>query len=224
LPLSAAGQSAPPAATPGPPPPSNAPPGNEPPPPLAESPLNTRAQPEPAPVPPPAASESSPPEPEAPPPAAAEPESPGPDFGPFSRGSKRLSILLGTASTGSDTYFILGGGIGYFVVNGLELGLDYEAWLFGDPFIHRLSPGVRYVFGFVPTIKPYVGVFYRHTFVEDYDDFDQWGARAGIFYAPRRARVFIGGGAVYERLFDCTSSSVVDCDSVYPELMVGISF
>ena len=181
--------------------------------------MNTRAEPQPAPAPAASVAVTTTPEPEAP--AEAEPKKK--DWGPFAKGSKRLSILVGTASTGSDTYFILGGGLGFFVVNGLELGLDYEAWLGGDPFIHRLSPGVKYVLGFVPTIKPYVGIFYRRTMIADYDDFSQWGGRVGAFFAPARAKLFVGGGAVYERLFDCSDSSVVDCDSWYPEVMVGIS-
>jgi len=194
--------------------------------------MNTRAQPAPAAAPPPPATTTTATattsatattaavsEPEAP--QEAEPK--GKDWGPFAKGSKRLSLLVGTGYTGGDNYFILGGGLGFFVVNGLELGLDYEAWIGGDPFIHRLSPGAKFVLGFVPRIKPYVGIFYRRTMVANYDDFSQWGARVGAFYAPPRGRVFVGGGAVYERLFDCDDSGVVDCDSWYPEVMVGIS-
>jgi hypothetical protein len=144
--------------------------------------------------------------------------------GPFSAHSLRLSLLIGSGSSASDTYFILGGGVGYYLIDGLELGLDYEAWIGGEPVMHRLSPGVRYVLHFVPTIKPYVGAFYRHTFVNNYDDLNYFGARAGLYYAPPGGRVYLGGGAVYERLLNCTSSSFVDCDTVYPEIFVGIAF
>jgi hypothetical protein len=150
-------------------------------------------------------------------------QAPPEERGPFSRGAIRLTLLLGTGSSATDTYFILGAGVGYFLLDGLELGLDYEAWLGGDPVMHRLSPELRYVFHMVPVIKPYIGTFYRHTFVADYDDLDYIGGRAGIFYVPKQSRVYIGGGAVYERLLDCKSNSLVDCDTVYPEIAIGVT-
>ena len=144
--------------------------------------------------------------------------------GPFSQGSVRLTLLLGTGYSRDDTYFIIGGGLGYYLVNGLEVGLDYEAWLFASPVMHRLSPEARYVFHMVPLIKPYAGVFYRRTFVmEDNPDYNQVGARLGAYYVPRSGRMYIGGGAVYEKTLDCTDSKYLDCDSWYPEISVGIS-
>ncbi len=41
---------------------------------------------------------------------------------------------------------MLGVGVGYFFVNGLEVGLDYEAWVAATPSLQRLSPEARYVF------------------------------------------------------------------------------
>ena len=106
--------------------------------------------------------EVAPPPPPPPPPDEPEPVAPR---GPFSKGAVRLTLLLGTASTYNDTYFIIGGGVGYYLLNGLEVGLDYEAWLFANPVIQRLSPEARYVFHMVPVLKPYVGTFYRRNFV-----------------------------------------------------------
>jgi len=142
--------------------------------------------------------------------------------GLFARGSKRLSLLAGWGTAAGDDYLILGAGFGYYVLSHLELGLDYEVWLFGDPTLQRLSPGVRYVLEFGP-LKPYVGAFYRHTFVSDYQDFDQVGGRLGVYLIPRRG-LFAGLGAVYERLLDCDDDSVFDCDSVYPEVTIGFAF
>jgi hypothetical protein len=153
--------------------------------------------------------------------ASAEPAD-APDRSPFAAGRSRISVLVGSGSTGDDTYLILGAGIGHYILRGLELGVDYEAWLFGDPVLHRLSPEVRYVFAFVPRIQPYVGAFYRHTFVSDFDDLDSVGARGGINFAPR-GPLTIGAGAVYERQLSC-NESVIDCDSVYPELTLAFSF
>ncbi|MEI9935749.1 MAG: hypothetical protein WDO69_00860 [Pseudomonadota bacterium] len=185
------------------------------------------ASPDPETPPPPADTEFAPTAPSepgevAPPPQTDQPEPPAPR-GPFSAHSVRLTLLLGTGSTRTDTYFIIGGGVGYFLVDGLEVGADYEAWLFAKPVLQRLSPEARYVFHMVPVIKPYIGAFYRHTFVSDYDDLNSVGGRAGIYYVPRSGRIWIGGGAVYERTLDCTSSEFVDCDSVYPEISIGVS-
>ena len=165
---------------------------------------------------------TTPPEAAPPPPPPDEPEPVAPR-GPFSKGAVRLTLLLGTASTYNDTYFIIGGGVGYYRLNGLEVGLDYEAWLFANPVIQRLSPEVRYVFHMVPVLKPYVGTFYRRNFVVDHDDYNQVGGRVGGYFIPKSNRMFIGAGAVYERTLDCTSSALVDCDSWYPEISIGVS-
>jgi hypothetical protein len=177
---------------------------------------------EPAPPPPPPPTYNEPPPP--PPEPAPPPEEPDRSAGAFAGGSTRLSLLIGTGYTPTDNYLILGAGVGRYLADGLELGLDYEMWIFAEPVMHRLSPGLKYVFHMVPVIKPYVGAFYRHTFVNDYDDLNYVGGRGGIYYAPKNGRMYVGGGAVYEHLLDCTDSAFVDCDSVYPEIFVGIAF
>jgi hypothetical protein len=203
-----------------PPPDGTAPaptPGGEPPPPLADSPL-VQDQPPP---PPPSYEDTA----VAPPPPEEAPPPPRRSAGPFSRGSVRLSLLIGTGSSINDTYLILGAGAGYYLLDGLELGLDYEAWILAEPVMNRLSPGLRYVFHMVPVIKPYIGGFYRHTFVgNDIEDWDSLGARGGIYYVPPNGGLYVGGGAVYEHLLGCTNSTFVDCDDVYPEIFVGVSF
>jgi len=176
----------------------------------------------PAAPPSPAATVTASTAPNAPPDEAAGEPVDTPDRSPFAAGRSRVSLLVGSGSTGDDTYLILGAGIGHYILRGLEVGIDYEAWLFGDPVLHRLSPEVRYVFAFVPRIQPYVGAFYRHTFVSDFDDLDSVGARGGINFAPR-GPLTIGAGAVYERQLSC-NESVIDCDSVYPELTLAFSF
>jgi hypothetical protein len=186
-------------------------------------------EPTPTAAPPPEPAPTAAPPPEPPPPLvlgedASADQAPEDTRGPFSRGAIRLTLLLGTGSSATDQYFILGGGVGYYLLDGLEVGFDYEAWLFGDPVMHRLSPELRYVFHMVPVIKPYIGTFYRHTFVTGgYDDLDYVGGRVGVFYIPKQSRIYLGGGAVYERLLDCDSNSFVDCDTVYPEIAIGVS-
>jgi hypothetical protein len=201
--------------------PGGPPPGNEPPPALSASPLlGDQSQP----PPPPPTYENAPAEPSTPPPPPPEEEQPKRrSAGPFARGNIRLSLLIGTGWTATDEYLILGAGVGYFLVDGLELGLDYEAWLFGSPVLNRLSPGIKYVFHMVPVLKPYVGGFYRHTFVNGYEDLNYLGARAGLFLMPKPSGSYFGAGAVYEHLLNCSGNGWVDCDNVYPEIFIGIS-
>lgn len=227
---------APAAAPPGAPPPgappdAKGPPSSEPPPGLAPSPL---LEPAPAATSAPAATTQTEPTAVEPAPLAAEPPPPvleeesapprrAPN--PFARGSKSVTLMIGTGSTVYEQYMILGLGLGFFVADGLKVGVDYEMWFLGDPVMHRLSPELRYILHMVPTVKPYVGTFYRHTFVTGgYDDLDYVGGRVGVMIVPPNARTFVGGGAVYERLLDCEDDSFVDCDSVYPEVTFGISF
>lgn len=160
----------------------------------------------------------------APPPPEEAPPPPRRSAGPFARGSVRLSAVIGTGSSYNDTYLILGAGAGYYLLDGLEFGLDYEAWFLAEPVMHRLSPGLRYVLHMVPVIKPYVGGFYRHTFIgSDIEDWNSLGVRGGIYYAPPNGRVYVGGGAVYEHLLNC-NDTLFDCDDVYPEIFIGVSF
>jgi hypothetical protein len=145
--------------------------------------------------------------------------------GPFAAGSPRLSFSFGTAWSTQSTYLVLGLGVGYFFFNGLEIGLDYDAWVASTPTIQRLSPEIRYVFYFVPTVKPYVGTFYRHNFVSSgFPDYDEIGLRGGIYIVPQGGHVYGGAGLVYDRVLACNSNVVVNCDSVYPEVFIGIMF
>ena len=112
-----------------------------------------------------------------------------------------------------------GGGLGYYVINGLEVSLDGEVWLGSTPQLYRLSPGVRYTFWQVPRLRPYVGAAYRRTWATDgFPDFNSALGRAGAFYT--RGRGYAGIGVVAEKFFDCSG----DCTNVYPELLFAISF
>jgi hypothetical protein len=154
------------------------------------------------------------------PPAAPEAAAPPAESkaGPFARGKKTASILFGFGSTFSSDYFILGGGVGYFLVDGLELELNAEIWLFGDPTITKLTPGLRYVLHMVPVVKPYIGGFYRYTFLEDpFENVSSIGARAGV-YLVKSQRFMLGLGGVFEYYID----SGYDTEW-YPELTIAIA-
>jgi len=139
----------------------------------------------------------------------------------FSKGSTSIGIVAGSGSAFRDDYIILGVGIGYYVVNGLELGIDVQHWFSGDPGITKVSPQIRYVFNQPKTIKPYVGAFYRRTFIDNLDDVNSFGYRAGAYFSSKSG-VYIGGGMVYERYQDC--SQFTDCSNTYPEILLSVSF
>jgi len=141
----------------------------------------------------------------------------------FNKGSRRLSLVVGSGSTFDDSYTVIGVGAGYYVADGLELGLDAEAWLGADPDIYKLSPQVKYVLPIPSMIRPYVGAFYRHIFIDDYDDLDTVGARGGVYFMVDE-RWFIGGGVVYESYLDCDDSVYGSCDDIYPEITFSVSF
>ena len=118
--------------------------------------------------------------------------------------------------------FVLSLGVGYFVVDGLELGLSTSAFFGADPFVTQVTVGPRYIFYKVPVIKPYVGAFYRHWFVADnFPDVDTVGGRAGVVFQPDGSRIAISGGLVYERVI---SSCSEECNLVYPELSFSLHF
>lgn len=139
----------------------------------------------------------------------------------FSKGSTSIGIVAGSGRSLQENYVILGVGVGYYVVNGLEIGIDAQHWFSGDPAITKVSPQIRYVFTQAKTIKPYVGAFYRRTFIENLDNEDSFGYRAGAYFSSNNG-VYIGGGIVYEEYRDC--ARFIDCSNTYPEILVTISF
>lgn len=150
----------------------------------------------------------------------------GPDPGPFARGKSRISIGGGTSGQFGNQYIVIGGGFGYYVANGLELGLDLQFFLGEEPQIYTVSPQVRYVFWQVDPIRPYVGAFFRHQFIDgqfegvEVDDQSSVGGRAGIFYTTGRS--YLGLGLAYEKLVDCDERQVESCEQYYPEF--GFAF
>ncbi|HXS18684.1 MAG TPA: hypothetical protein VN764_15910, partial [Polyangiaceae bacterium] len=120
------------------------------------------------------------------------------------------------------SYMILGAGVGYYLVDGLEAGLEGQIWLFDEPTVGTVTPQVRYVLHMVPVIKPYVGTFYRRYMIgNDRDDFSSVGGRVGGILLLGGGRTFIGAGALYEHIIEDTD--VLSSDEWYPEITIGIS-
>lgn len=142
--------------------------------------------------------------------------------GPFSQGSQSVSVIAGAGSAFRDDYIILGVGYGYYVIDGLEVGIDAQFWLSGDPSITKLSPQIRYVFTQPKTVKPYVGAFYRRTYTEGLDDLDSIGYRAGLNFMGQ-GNFFFGAGVVYENYQDCSETVFTSCSDTYPEILFSFS-
>ncbi len=142
--------------------------------------------------------------------------------GGFEQGSKNISVLLGSGQSFNENYIILGAGFGYYVVNGLELGVDAQYWFSGSPSIAKISPQITYVLPLKAKIKPYVGVFYRRTFVNasSIPNQNSYGYRGGVYFSSRSG-VHLGGGLVYEKYPDC---HIGECSNTYPELLISIGF
>jgi hypothetical protein len=148
---------------------------------------------------------------------------PGPRETPFDRGRVSLSAGGGSQTAYGFRYFGVGVGAGYYVLDGLEVGLFALHEFGGGPSISEVSPSLRYVaqplVGRWPLI-PYAGVFYNHWFIGDtFSDLDRVGARGGLLYLS--GRIIAGAGAAYEHTVSMCSQ---DCDSVYPDVTLGFSF
>lgn len=141
----------------------------------------------------------------------------------FERGSSRFSIIGSSGRAFNDDYFVIGAGYGYYLLNGLEVGVDAETWLGGDIDIYKLSPQIRYVFYQVRGMQPYVGAFYRKTGIESLEDLNSNGGRAGVFFSAGRGSYF-GLGMVYEQYLGCSEEVYVSCSETYPEFSFGFGF
>ncbi|VAX11704.1 hypothetical protein MNBD_GAMMA25-2131 [hydrothermal vent metagenome] len=143
--------------------------------------------------------------------------------GAFDKGAIRGTILLGSGRAFGDNYTILGVGAGYYIIDGLELGIDAETWMGGTPSINQISPSLRYVFRNSSSLSPYVGAFYRKTYIENLNDLTATGYRLGA-YINTGSNIYIGAGAVFINYSDCTTTIYTSCSDTYPEFTLGVAF
>ena len=143
--------------------------------------------------------------------------------GLFDSGAKRFSVVLGNASSFGNDYIVLGLGAGYYVIDGLDLGFDVQAWLGDDPSIYQITPEARYTLQITDVLAPYAGVLYRETIIENRDNTSAYGAKAGLNVIIG-SNSYIGAGIVTIKYNDCRESVLVSCSETYPELAVLFSF
>jgi hypothetical protein len=143
--------------------------------------------------------------------------------GAFSEGRTHFVVTAGSGYAFNESYFVLGAGVSYYLIDGLNVGLSLESWSGSDPGMYKVTPSVQYVFYQIPQLNPYVGGFYRRTYIDGLEDLNSVGARAGV-YVTAGHNAYIGIGAVYESYIDCNKSVYRSCSDTYPEVSFTIAF
>lgn len=142
---------------------------------------------------------------------------------PFNKGRSRFSVEVSSTRAFNNSYTAVGLGVGYYVIDGLEVGLDGDAWFGNEPNIYRISPGLRYIIYSLQTVKPYAGVFYRRTFIENTEDQNEAGGRAGVTVMTG-PRTNFSVGLVYDRRINCDKTIYFSCSETYSELSFAVLF
>jgi hypothetical protein len=143
--------------------------------------------------------------------------------GAFSQGRTHFVLTASSGYAFDESYFVLGLGASYYLLDGLSVGLFLESWSGSDPGMTKITPSVQYVFHQMQAVKPYVGAFYRRTDIDGLPDLDSVGGRAGLYVQGGR-NAYIGLGAVYESYLDCNETTYRKCDSTYAEVTFTIAF
>jgi len=139
----------------------------------------------------------------------------------FAQGKTRLSVSAGYGSWNNNDYGIVGLGAGYYLIDGLEAGVDGEAWLGSKPHLYSASPEVQYTFYQFESFKPYVGGFYKRSIYDILKPLDSAGVRAGLV-TPLGEHTYVSFGLVYENYFNCSTAVYSSCSQTYPE--IGLAF
>jgi hypothetical protein len=155
-------------------------------------------------------------------PARADDAEPPPQKTPFDRGRFGLALGGGTQTAFGSTYFVIGGGLEYFVLDGVGIGVSALHEFGSGPSISKVSPALRYVaqplVGKWPVV-PYVGGFYNHWFIGDsFPDVDTIGARAGLLFVS--GQLVLGLGVAIEHT---VSTCTMDCNLVYPDFAISLA-
>jgi hypothetical protein len=150
----------------------------------------------------------------------------------FVEGSKSVGVSVGTGSvsysggviagTRVENYFIIGASVDYFVRDDLSVGLGFRSWTGGTPTIQQLTLPVTYYMPTGTSYRPYLGAFYRYTYIgsNNYDNYSSVGGRVGV------AILFDSGyaGFGWTQEVYLNRDNVSNSSSGYPEAVIGFSF
>jgi hypothetical protein len=139
---------------------------------------------------------------------------------PFAKGGTSLGLVVGSGSAYNSSYTVLGINASYFVIDNLLTGIEYRGWFGASPTINEVSVPVTYIAPIHKKFRPYLGSFYRRTFVSSTSrvpssEYDVYGVRAGISVVTSSSSYASLGWV--EEFYENSSNS-------YPEIVVGISF
>jgi hypothetical protein len=143
--------------------------------------------------------------------------------GLFAKGGTQFAIYGGSGTAFNNDYSIIGVSAGYYIADGYSIGLSAEVWSGASPGIQKVSPSLTYVFYKTSVVKPYVGAFYRHTYVDNLPDLNSLGARAGIYIVASK-NMYIGLGGVYESYTQCDKTTYGSCNDTYTEISLTFAF
>lgn len=140
----------------------------------------------------------------------------------FEKGRSSVGVVLGAGSSNSESYTVIGVSGDYFIVDGLSIGGGYRGWFGSDPVLNQLTFSSNYYIPLHHKFRPYVGAFVRETFVKNEDDYESYGARAGVSMAVSK-NAYASFGWVGERFSNCDSDSY-ECTNSYPEVVFSLAF
>ncbi len=141
----------------------------------------------------------------------------------FSKGNKNFGVVLGAGTSYGDNYTILGLSGDYFVIDNLSVGLGYRGWFGSGPNINQVTVASSYFIPLNKKFHPYVGAFVRETFTDDKDNYESYGARAGVAM-NMSPNSYVSLGYAYEEYSECTEGRFTECSNSYPEVVFSLSF
>jgi hypothetical protein len=146
----------------------------------------------------------------------------------FQQGTSGLGLTLGSGTVtynyrDNQNYWIVGVYGSHFFLDGLEVGVGYRGWFGATPVIHQVSLPATYYVPLKNRVRPYGGLFYRYTFINDpqEENYSSIGIRAGIAVNLTK-NSYAGFGWVQEYYGNCDNRS--ECSSGYPEAQISFSF
>lgn len=139
----------------------------------------------------------------------------------FERGNTSFGGVIGSGYSGNESYMILGVSADYFVLNGLSVGVGYQGWFGADPTQNQLTLSSNYYIPLNNKFRPYLGAFFRETFISGYEDRSSYGGRAGLA-VTMSPNTYISAGWAYEEYTNCPR--FLECSSSYPEFVFSLAF
>lgn len=141
----------------------------------------------------------------------------------FQGGTSTGSLTVGAGRALDQNYTVIGGRLGYFYADGLELSISGEIWRDNKPNIYKFTPEARYVWFAAEPVKPYIGAFLSRTMYSGISDRNTYGIKGGGYFAVSpNANVSLG--VVYERISSCNQAVYRDCSELYPEAAFHVRF